>query len=124
MATSEVESIIDCFENADTTKINYGVYIDMIRSWLGLPIADNQSINDVVLHPIVLTVDELWEKPQEFFEDGRFSNASSECLAIGYLGFGSIDGIRCVLEQNASPIAIWVNRNDLPRINDGKAKSI
>ena len=106
--------------------IQYGYVFDMYKDWLSVT-----EINMMAVAEIVYTTNtspgqdltEVWtvDYDDTLVELYAFGDVSAPGFSIGHVVFGTYKGYPVILEQNASPILIIMNKEDL-EILDGDTK--
>lgn len=119
---SDAESFYSVLEHYDgdagAFEIDYGAVGILMKAYL-----ETDDYNDIVLHPISYPEDgELWELPAEVVIYTELRDVSTmwapdangmRGFSIGYIACGMYNDLKVIIEQNASPIGVWVNKKCL-----------
>jgi hypothetical protein len=88
-------------------------YLGFITSYLGGSVEDISTDYDLFKDSAGYNEEEMWTIPKEFEEVLVIDNLHSPTFSWGYVVFGTYKGIKVIIEQNASPILVYWNRNNL-----------
>jgi len=66
--------------------------------------------------------DEMWgEDPECFSSVLELGNVQSPGFSVGHVNFGMVGNIPVIIEQNASPLLVYVSRKNIARLRKFRA---
>lgn len=88
-------------------------YLGFITSYLGCSVENISTDYGLFKDSVDYNEEEMWTIPEEFEEVLVIDHLHCPTFTWGYVAFGIYKGIKVIIEQNASPILVYWNRNNL-----------